>query len=274
LIEQLLNNVYVETGTPGANHSIVVTTEGIVILDVPHYPTTALKWRDEIAKYGPVIYIINMEPHPDHCLGNFYFNGTVIGHEGVRKFLSTQTRESYIEMLKKMDPPSVPLAQDYSPRLPSITFKYSMTLHIGNHTFQLKYAPGHTNSQIQVYVPEEKILFTADNMVKNMPRITNLALPFEWINTLEEMKKIDTDVIVPGHGSICNKSDIPKMIADIQMWLNAVYDAINKGKTLEEAQNSIDFLYKYAKSPMPPEMAAAGQKDNIANLYNLLKNKR
>ena len=59
MIEKLSENVYAETGVRGCNHSFVSTTEGVVMIDTPQIPTDSVKWRDEIAKFGPVRYIIN-----------------------------------------------------------------------------------------------------------------------------------------------------------------------------------------------------------------------
>ena len=81
---QPTENVYVETAFPGSNNTFVVTGEGIVMIDTPQMPGDAMKWREEIAKHGKVKYIINTEPHGDHISGNYFFEGTVVAHDGVR----------------------------------------------------------------------------------------------------------------------------------------------------------------------------------------------
>jgi len=77
--------------------------------------------------------------------------------------------------------------------------------------------------------------------------------------------------MVPGHGEVCRPSYIPKMKAAIQEWIDAVSDAINKGMSLEEAQDAISFLDRY---PLDERMAAMGpmlQRMNVARLYEVLK---
>ena len=62
MIEKISQNVYAEIGVRGCNHSFVVTSEGVVMIDTPQFPSDALKWDREIMKFGHVIYIINTEP--------------------------------------------------------------------------------------------------------------------------------------------------------------------------------------------------------------------
>ena len=77
--------------------------------------------------------------------------------------------------------------------------------------------------------------------------------------------------MVPGHGEVCRPSYIPVMKAVIQDWIDAVSDAISKGMSLEEAQETISFLDRY---PVDERMQAMGpmlQKMNVARLYEVLK---
>jgi glyoxylase-like metal-dependent hydrolase (beta-lactamase superfamily II) len=66
----------------------VTTSEGLVIIDPPMWPTHVRQWRKELAKMGEVRYLINTHHHIDHIAGNFFFPGPVIAHEGVRKVFS------------------------------------------------------------------------------------------------------------------------------------------------------------------------------------------
>jgi cyclase len=71
-MQKISNHVYVETGFRGCNVSFVDTKEGIVIIETPMVPSEAIKWRDEIAGYGQVRYVINNEPHYDHISGDCF----------------------------------------------------------------------------------------------------------------------------------------------------------------------------------------------------------
>ena len=81
-MKQLTSNVWVETEVRGCNFGFVTTSEGIVLVDTPHKPSTAMWLKAEIEKRGPrsctgdgssgLRYIINTEPHGDHWTGNAF----------------------------------------------------------------------------------------------------------------------------------------------------------------------------------------------------------
>jgi len=53
-MKQVSENIYVQTGLVGCNASIINTTEGVVMIDTPMIPADAIKWREEIAEFGPI----------------------------------------------------------------------------------------------------------------------------------------------------------------------------------------------------------------------------
>jgi len=69
-MRRLTENVFVQTGPRGSNHGIVTTTDGIVLIDGPHKPSDTLRLKAEIARRGPLRYILNTEPHGDHWTSN------------------------------------------------------------------------------------------------------------------------------------------------------------------------------------------------------------
>ena len=129
-MEQITRNVYVETKFEGSNNSFVVTADGVVMIDTPQVPTNAVKWREIIAKYGPVKYIINNEPHGDHVTGNYFFPGAVIAHEGtgqsILKMSADELKERY-----KQSPAEYSLLKNFYYRPPEITLTGDMTVYLG-----------------------------------------------------------------------------------------------------------------------------------------------
>ncbi len=239
-MQKISDNVYVDTGLWGANVGCVVTREGVVMIDTPQYPVDALRWRDEIAQYGPVRYIIYTEPHADHWSGGGFFTGTGIGHEGARETILAATVQQFKERLKAGSPESLPLVPaDFHFRPPTVTLSQRLTFYLGDHTFQLINHPGHTPSQVAVYIPEERVAFTSDNIFHKVKTYLQAALPYEWLDSLKRLEDLDADVLVPGHGTICDKSYLPEQAAIIRGWIDAVTTAIKQGMSLEEAQEKL-----------------------------------
>jgi cyclase len=243
-MQKITENVYVETGFRGCNTSFVVTSKGVVAIDTPMAPSDAKNWAKEIAKHGPLRYVINGEAHPDHIAGNCYLGGTLVAHEGTRDAILSTDINSIKQMLGGMAPGSPPLDKDFKLRPPDITLSDRLTIYLGKHTFHLMALPGHSPYQVTVYVPEERVVFTSDNVIVGIPFFRQ-ALPEEWLKTLQRYQQLDVDKVIPGHGEVQDKSYIPQMIKTIQTWLGAVSESIKKGMTLEEAQEKVTMVKEF-----------------------------
>jgi cyclase len=270
-MQKISKNVYAETGFRGCNVGFVITGEGVVMIDTPMMPVDALKWREEVSKHGKVLYLINTEPHGDHFTGNHFFEGTVVAHEGTRKAVMAASVEQLKERLRQASPESLPLLEGFSYRPPTITFAQQMTLYVGGHTFQLINLPGHTPYQVAVFIPEEKVVFTSDNIFCRVQAWLHEALPYEWLDSLKKLEQLEAEVLVPGHGEVCDRSYIKEMSAFIQEWIVAVSKAIKQGMSLEEAQERVSLLDRYPMQPGNEAMAPFVQRMNVARLYQVLK---
>jgi len=271
-MEKISDNVYVETGFDGCNVGFVVTEGGVVMIDTPQIPSDAMDWREVIKKHGPVRYLINTEPHIDHFTGNTFFEGTIIGHEGTRAAILTASLEQLRERMKEIAPESLSLLEGYSFRPPDITLSERLTFYLGEHTFQLINMPGHTPFQTLVYIPEERVVFTSDNVIgQGHAFFPPGVLPYEWMDSLRRMQELKADTFVPGHGTICEPGYLTEMIAQIQDRLDTVKAAIDEGMSLEEAQEKVTFQDKYAEPSGPTGISLMFQRISIATLYDLLK---
>ena len=271
-MQKITKNVYAETEFNGCNVGFVVTSKGIVMIDTPMLPSEAVEWRDKLAKYGKVRYLINTEPHQDHFSGNYFFKCPVIAHEGTRATilrLGQKSAVEYKESLKQTDPASVPLMKKFAFVAPTITFSERMTLYFGDHTFQLINLPGHTAFQVAVFIPEEKVVFTSDDVFYQVPTWLHEALPYQWLESLQKLQEMDARILVPGHGNVCDKSYLSEMKATIQSWINVISGAINRGMNEEEIQKNIGNL-------LDTRLTGAGYDQNllsmnITRLYDVLK---
>jgi glyoxylase-like metal-dependent hydrolase (beta-lactamase superfamily II) len=131
--------------------------------------------------------------------------------------------------------------------------------------------PGHTPYQVVVYIPEEKIAFTSDNIFCKVQTWLRQALPYELLDSLKRIEELDTDVLVPGHGEVCNKSYIPEMRSLVKDWIDSVTAAIEQGLSLEDAQEKITFRDPYLVEGGGEEWTREVHRMNVARLYEVLK---
>jgi cyclase len=270
-MQQLTRNLYVETQIRGCNHGFVTTSDGVVLIDTPHKPSDALKLKAQISKHGPLRYIINTEPHGDHWTGNAYFDAPVIAHEGVRKRILATDMKEHVARVANFSPEEPPLLEDYRPNAPIITFDNGMTLHVGDHTFQMIHMPGHTAYQAAICIKEEGVVFTSDNIFHKVQTWLQEANPDLWLLALASLRNLEEEVFVPGHGAVCGTEYLDEQAAFIEEWKVYVKSAIDRGMSRDDAiERLTDMTNRYPMDVGQDGMAPSVMKRNVANLYDYL----
>ena len=270
-MQQLTRNVFVETQVRGCNFGFVTTSDGIVMIDSPHKPSDALKLKAEIEKRGRLRYIINTEPHGDHWTGNGFFDAPVVAHEGVRTRIFNTDMEQHVARVGTFGPEEPKLLVGYVPNAPVITFKNGMTLHVGEHTFEMIHMPGHTLYQAAICIKEEGVVFTSDNIFHKVQTWLHEAQPDLWLESLESLRKLDEEVFVPGHGTVCGKNYLDEQGSFILEWKDYVKNAIDQGMTKDEATARLTKLIdRYPMDVGQEDRAAMVMRISAANLYDYL----
>jgi cyclase len=275
-MRKVTENVFAETHIRGCNPGYVVTSEGVVVIDTPQLPTY-VKMRQEVEKRGPIRYLINTEHHVDHIVGNYYFNGAgiVISHGEVYKEFMVAYPEinpyAYAKEAVSMDDPEgesiFPDEETYFANCnkPTITFDGDMSIRLGNHTFELISTPGHTPG-----VPEEKVVFTGDTIFNQCQTWLYASDVDGWLESLEVLKALDAEYIVPGHGPVCTKKEIDVQKAFLLEWVTAVSVGISKGWSKEECVERISFLDRFPVDIGQEYMGEHVTTHNVAALFDKL----
>ena len=272
-MQQLTDSVFAETQIRGCNHGFVVTSEGVVMIDSPQKPSDALKLKAEIAKHGELRYIINTEPHGDHWTGNAYFDVPVIAHEGVRQRILDTDLAEHVARVAGMGPDEPALLENYSPNVPVVTFKNGMTLHLGDHTFQLVHMPGHTLYQAAISIKEEGVVFTSDNIFHKVQTYIQEANPDQWLRALESLRVLDEEIFVPGHGALCNKSYLDEQGDYIMEWKEYARSSVERGMTRDEAvENLTELTDRYPMDVGQDGTSPRVMRMNAANLWDYWSN--
>ena len=270
-MKQLTGNVFVETQIRGCNHGFVKTSDGLVMIDSPHKPSDALKLKAEMAKHGELRYIINTEPHGDHWTGNSYFEVPVVAHEGVRTRILETDLDEHIARVANFGPEEPALLQGYRPNVPVITFSSAMTMHVGDHTFEMVHMPGHTMSQAAISIKEEGVVFTSDNIFCKVQAWLHEANPDLWLNALGSLRRLDEEIFVPGHGPVCDKGYLDEQGSFVMEWKEYVASGINSGMTRDQAiANLSGMLERYPMDVGQASMESMVMRMNVANLYDYL----
>lgn len=281
-MQQVTPRVFAETALRGCNPSFVTTDDGVVIIDTPQLPTRALAMRTEAEAHGPIRYVINTEHHVDHIFGNYFFKGAgqVVHHQGVYDNFMTVYPEldpfAYaLEAIPTDDPDGVTLIPDRDeyyadPNKGSIVFTGDLTLRVGNHTFNLLYTPGHTPGQIAVHVPEERVLFTGDTVFCECQTWLMTSDVDQWISSLDRLRSLDVDVVVPGHGPVTDMRSLDRQRAMLLEWKSAVAAAIAQGWSRDETVARVSFADRFPVDIGQGYMMDYIQTLNAGSLYDKL----
>ncbi|HXJ79807.1 MAG TPA: MBL fold metallo-hydrolase [Candidatus Methylomirabilis sp.] len=268
-MRQLTKNVHIETEKRGSNHGIVTTSDGIVLIDGPHKPSDTLRLKADIERRGPLRYILNTEPHGDHWTSNAYFDAPVVAHEGVRTRILGTNMAEHVARVATFGPDEPKLLEGYRANAPVITFKDEMRLHVGNTTFRMISMPGHTPYQTAVVIEEEGVVFTSDNIFCKVHTWLQEADPELWLRTLDSLRALGLETLVPGHGPVCDTRYLAEQGAFIREWVDYVRQGVDRGLTRDEAVKDLTALTdRYPMDVEQDGMAPRVMQMNVANLYD------
>ncbi|HEY7914153.1 MAG TPA: MBL fold metallo-hydrolase [Blastocatellia bacterium] len=188
----------------------------------------------------------------------------------------TETEKRQLEARIKASEFLLGEIQNLEVTLPTLTFDRSMALHAGEREVLILYfGRGHTEGDVVVFLPKEKVIVTGDLLTNGIPFMRD-AYPLEWSQTLAGIEKLDFTQVIPGHGDVQQGKDRFIMLrAFLDDLIPAVRRAIQEGKTVEQAKVSIkaELAPKHEKN-FPPGSWNGGAEASIERAYAHVKNAR
>jgi len=99
-------------------------------------------------------------------------------------------------------------SDDFSLREPNLTFKEGCVIHGKEKTVHLQtFKKAHTNGDVIVFIPEEKVLFAGDLLFALRDPWLGSGDPEGWISVNDELIQLDFNITVPGHGNLASKEE-------------------------------------------------------------------
>lgn len=212
-LKTLSPGVYAFIGGEGkTNSGFVVTEKGVVVIDTQGPAELARLLREKIKETTdkPVTHVINTHYHGDHTFGNqFFAEGLIIAHENTRKEL-TERDEGHRAMFRKFF--GEESLKGFSLTLPDMTFTDRLILRHGGRTMELVYAgaKAHTDGDLFVWLPEEKILFGGDLLYNGRLPLLNDGDTIGALKAIDKIASTGAVQMVPGHGPLAVKDDALK----------------------------------------------------------------
>ena len=258
------------------NSSFIVNDNDVIVVDDHVSPAAAWVLLEEIKEVTnkPVTTVINTHFHFDHAHGNQIFapNVQIIGHEFTRRMLLSNSigmplYQNYvtglpgqIDGLKKRIASEADAAakaklqtqlqvaennlasqKELKPTPPNVTLATQMTLYRGSREIQIRFlGRGHTAGDVVVLLPNEKVVMTGDFLTSGLSNMSD-SYPEEWVTSLDALKKLDFDTVLPGHGdAFTDKTKVDYFQAYLRDVWSEVSRLKKEGVSAEEAAKRAD----------------------------------
>ncbi len=290
------------------NAAIIMLDDGVLVVDTHSKPSAARGLIAQIKQLTdkPVKYVVNTHFHWDHYQGNQAYPSS--WPAGVEIISSQATRESIeqrgiprvkhelvtmpqeIEKLRgQLEKASdanqrqelqnnLRQAEDYLAELksmqvtlPTMTFDRSLILHRNAKTVEILWlGKAHTDGDVFVYLPNEKVLVTGDALHGWTPYMGD-SYPYDWIQTLDAAEKLDFQHVISGHGDVLEGKE------KFELWkqyfrdlLRETAQAYAEGATQDQAAQRVSkvLVTKYASKfdPSFPQHVVA----NVTKAYQVI----
>jgi glyoxylase-like metal-dependent hydrolase (beta-lactamase superfamily II) len=253
-VQKVADGVYAAIAQPkgkAASSAMIVVTNYQVILAGAHFaPECIEELRAEIAKITPIPlrYVILTHHHRGFNYIDYDFP------ENVEIIMSWQTWQALKAGSREL-------------KNPVTFFNEGLTLSRGKKTIVLNNTGlGHSEGDVVVYLPEEKVLFTSDLFYNEVVGFMGDGFMREWVLNLEMLEGIDARTVIPGLGKVTNSEGILRFRLIFKEFLTEVLRHVERGETTAQTKKGFH---------LPEYEALNGYKtfssNNIERAYKQLK---
>lgn len=266
LITRVSPSVYSASGYSPANISMIVGTDGLVIIDTGIFPDDAKAVLAEFRKTSglPIKGIILTHGHGDHTggisvfvedgdqrpaifarspfntEGNHFERGgvTINALRGARQGGFRLPPEKRINngIAPAVYPPKGRNPFIGEPPAPTDTFEEGRKkISVAGLELELVAAPGETDDQLYVWFPKERVVFTGDNFYQSWPNLyairgTGYRDVRQWIRSLDMMIREKPAYAVPGHTQpLVNEKRTIEVLTNYRDAIQHVFDRTIEG---------------------------------------------
>lgn len=275
-VVKITDNVYTAVGFHGANTSMIIGDDGVIIIDTLKGPGSAAKAMQAFRAYSdkPVKAIIYTHSHGDHIGGASAFVGDAMpdiyatadfgsaegginkdvnpvkGKRNVRQFGRKLSKE---QQTNRGVAPAGTDDTDGGKGFVAPTIRVSedgQKVVIAGVELELYLSPGETDDALFVWMPNEKVLFAGDNFYRSFPNLyairgTAYRDVLNWSDSVAKMAAFNPRYLVPGHTMpILDQATAATALKNYSAAIRSVYDqtikGINAGKGPDQIAHEVE----------------------------------
>jgi cyclase len=169
---------------------------------------------------------LNTEKHFDHISGNSYFRDRGVEIWGHAKLQRTEREfEAEIEEFNQAIPNPARRSMGearaffHGTRLamPDHAIDRDMHMDLGNCTVDVLMTPGHTATNLSVWVAEERVLYTGDCLINQyFPNLDAGGVEDWkiWLRSIDRLAALGARAVMAGHGPVAAGDDVARIIGE------------------------------------------------------------
>ena len=278
-LHQLAPDVYTglqpDRGLGTSNSGLINRGGGLVVdtfWDLAH--TRRLIDTYARVRLTPVRQVVNTHHNGDHCWGNQLFtDAEIIGHRLCAAGFEKERPEA-MQVLRSATASADPAVAAFAQRLadwdftgvelrpPTRLVDDRLTLDLDGLQVDLIYVgPAHTQGDLLVHLPAQRIVFTGDVLFRLCTPIGWEGTFQRWGEALDAIVALAPDVVVPGHGPLCGIEGPREMKAYLEYVRSESRGFYDQGLSELDAARRID-LGPYAEWTEPERLLF-----NVARAY-------
>lgn len=233
-----------------ANTGFIVADTSVIVIDAQMFTPAANKVLKAIADITPepVRTIILSHSDPDHV------NGLPAYPRGLQIIAQSNTAAEMLEAMQHPNVNTTSTPPELKYYLPTKSIEADETLVVDGVRMELLHTgPAHTDSDLIVYLPLQKVVFAGDILTPSFSEYPGIHLPkhgssLGWIKAMEALIALDADVYVSGHGEPLNKDDLRARLQVAVQRRGAIESLVAQNKNLDEIKAAL-------KDPAPVGLA-------------------
>ncbi len=237
---------WVEGGV--SNAGFVVGDHGVVAIDAQYFAGNIQKELAEIAKITPkpVNVVILTHSDPDHI------NGLPAFPSGVGVIAQENAKREMVEALDDPHPNFTKPPADLKDYLPTHTVQSKEDLvRDGVRMVLIHTGPAHTDGDLIIYLPVQKIVFAGDLLGGPYPGIhlEKHGSSMGWIDATKAMLALDATIFISGHGVPLSRVELAERIQTAEARRAQIKALVDQHMSLEQVKQTLN-------DPPPTGLAA------------------
>jgi glyoxylase-like metal-dependent hydrolase (beta-lactamase superfamily II) len=226
--------------------------DGLLLVDTRCDPDEADELIAEVTIRfpSPIRWVVNTHAHFDHSFGNQRFGPAseldlpIYGHRNIRRHYADYEAPRLMSYLA--DPSGEPDRswRDVVLTPPTHEVSERTSIDIGGRVVELiPLAPGHTDTDIALLVPDARLWILGDIIEESGPPMYGSgSFPLGWPEVLAELldQMRPFDIVIPGHGRVVDRGFVAAQADALRLVADRIRNAEARNLTTAEALDEHD----------------------------------